>query len=168
MFLESKGYVFESETDTECIAKLVKHIRSQNPSYTFRQLVEQTISQVRVLNSHLCLFLTYFLLLSSRVPLPVSSSRSSTLENVWQPGRSQRLSTFEVINHAFFRRGSPLLVGIKAEGLESDSIPVQYSQEDHPKTYAHIPADLDPTSSPLIPRKKTSAMFRVDSDHVCI
>merc|ERR1712051_292713 len=30
---------------------------------------------------------------------------------------------------------------------------------------AHIPADLDPTSSPLIPRKKTSAMFRVDSDH---
>merc|ERR1712013_69420 len=31
--------------------------------------------------------------------------------------------------------------------------------------YAHIPADLDPTSSPLIPRKKTSAMFRVDSDH---
>merc|ERR1719266_9957 len=52
-----------------------------------------------------------------------------------------------------------------AEGLESDSIPVQYSQEDHPKTYAHIPADLDPTSSPLIPRKKTSAMFRVDSDH---
>ena len=69
-------------------------------------------------------------------------------------------------NIASSRRGSPLLVGIKAEGLESDSIPVQYSQEDHPKTYAHIPADLDPTSSPLIPRKKTSAMFRVDSDHV--
>ena len=66
MFLESKGYQFESETDTECIAKLISHIRrvshiiitiiiiaqlishirSQNPSYTFRQLVEQTISQV--------------------------------------------------------------------------------------------------------------------------
>lgn len=169
MFLESKGYVFESETDTECIAKLVKHIRSQNPSYTFRQLVEQTISQVRVLiSSRLCLFLTYFLLLSSRVPLPVSSSRSSTLENVWQPGRSRRSSTIPHNHNVFFRRGSPLLVGIKAEGLESDSIPVQYSQEDHPKTYAHIPADLDPTSSPLIPRKKTSAMFRVDSDHVCI
>ena len=93
MFLESKGYVFESETDTECIAKLVKHIRSQNPSYTFRQLVEQTISQVRVLSSRLCLFLTYFLLLSSRVLLLVSSSRSSTLENVWQPGISLRPST---------------------------------------------------------------------------
>ena len=52
MFLESKGYKFESETDTECIAKLVKHIRSQNPSYTFRQLVEQTISQVCESNAH--------------------------------------------------------------------------------------------------------------------
>merc|ERR1719266_925194 len=52
-----------------------------------------------------------------------------------------------------------------AEGLESDSIPVQYSQEDHPKTYAHIPAELDPQASPLVPRKKTSAMFRVDSEH---
>merc|ERR1711910_156002 len=129
MFLESKGYVFESETDTECIAKLVKHIRSQNPSYTFRQLVEQTISQLE--GAFACVF-----------------------KSIFYPGEC--VAT---------RRGSPLLVGIKAEGLESDSIPVQYSQEDHPKTYAHIPADLDPTSSPLIPRKKTSAMFRVDSDH---
>ena len=82
-----------------------------------------------------------------------------------QPGNVGKEIMWDNIG-AFFRRGSPLLVGIKAEGLESDSIPVQYSQEDHPKTYAHIPADLDPTSSPLIPRKKTSAMFRVDSDHV--
>merc|ERR1712158_29442 len=129
MFLESKGYQFESETDTECIAKLVKHIRSQNPSYTFRQLVEQTISQLE--GAFACVF-----------------------KSIFYPGEC--VAT---------RRGSPLLVGIKAEGLESDSIPVQYSQEDHPKTYAHIPADLDPTSSPLIPRKKTSAMFRVESDH---
>jgi len=129
MFLESKGYQFESETDTECIAKLISHIRSQNPSYTFRQLVEQTISQLE--GAFACVF-----------------------KSIFYPGEC--VAT---------RRGSPLLVGIKAEGLESDSIPVQYSQEDHPKTYAHIPADLDPTSSPLIPRKKTSAMFRVDSDH---
>ena len=27
MFLESKGHKFESETDTEIIAKMVKHIR---------------------------------------------------------------------------------------------------------------------------------------------
>merc|ERR1719342_1522685 len=105
------------------------HIRSQNPSYTFRQLVEQTISQLE--GAFACVF-----------------------KSIFYPGEC--VAT---------RRGSPLLVGIKAEGLESDSIPVQYSQEDHPKTYAHIPADLDPTSSPLIPRKKTSAMFRVDSDH---
>jgi len=64
------------------------------------------------------------------------------------------------------RRGSPLLVGIKTEhGLESDSIPVQYSAEDHSKTYIHMPAELDPQASPMVPRKKTSAMFRVDSEH---
>ena len=104
-------------------------------------------------------------LLSLRALLPVSSSQSSTRGNASQPGIVGKEIMWDNID-AFFRRGSPLLVGIKAEGLESDSIPVQYSQEDHPKTYAHIPADLDPTSSPLIPRKKTSAMFRVDSDHV--
>merc|ERR1712179_183921 len=128
-FLMTKGFTFESETDTECIAKLIQHIRSQHVNYSFRQLVEQTMSQLE--GAFACVF-------------------KSTL----YPGEC--VAT---------RRGSPLLVGIKAEGLESDSIPVQYSQEDHPKTYAHIPADLDPTSSPLIPRKKTSAMFRVDSDH---
>lgn len=129
-FLEAKGYVFESETDTECIAKLIQHIRSQNGDYTFRQLVEQTISQLE--GAFACVF-------------------KSTL----YPG--QCVAT---------RRGSPLLVGIKAEhGLESDSIPVQYSVEDNPKSYIHMPADLDPTSSPMVPRKKTSAMFRVDSDN---
>jgi len=45
-FLSSKGFQFESETDTEAIVKLIEHIRSQNPKATFRQLVEQTISQL--------------------------------------------------------------------------------------------------------------------------
>ena len=99
----------------------------------------------------------------------VSSSPSSTRGSVSPLGLySIDIESLSHITLHSVRRGSPLLVGIKAEGLESDSIPVQYSQEDHPKTYAHIPADLDPTSSPLIPRKKTSAMFRVDSDHVSI
>ena len=90
MFLESKGYQFESETDTECIAKLVKHIRSQNPSYTFRQLVEQTISQVGESNANtLKLMLHVF---SLRALLPVSSSRSSTQGNVSQPGIVERTS----------------------------------------------------------------------------
>ena len=54
-----------------------------------------------------------------------------------------------------------MLVGIKAEGgLESDSIPVQYSVMEDPKSYTHC---ADPSMSPA-PRKKTSAMFRIDSD----
>ncbi|XP_059219874.1 glutamine--fructose-6-phosphate aminotransferase [isomerizing] 2-like isoform X2 [Stomoxys calcitrans] len=44
--LEKRGYVFESDTDTEVIAKLVHHLWTQNPSYTFRELVEQTIQQL--------------------------------------------------------------------------------------------------------------------------
>merc|ERR1712117_200407 len=63
------------------------------------------------------------------------------------------------------RRGSPLLVGIKSEGgLESDSIPVQYSVMDDPKTYQHVG---DPTMSPAPNRKtskRASAMFRIDAD----
>lgn len=44
--LEKRGYVFESDTDTEVIAKLVHHLWTQHPSYTFRELVEQTIQQL--------------------------------------------------------------------------------------------------------------------------
>ena len=79
-FLMTKGFVFESETDTECIAKLIQHIRSQNVHYTFRQLVEQTMSQLE--GAFACVF-------------------KSTL----YPGEC--VAT---------RKGSPLLVGIKAEG----------------------------------------------------
>merc|ERR1711862_135665 len=46
-------------------------------------------------------------------------------------------------------------------GLESDSIPVQYSVMEDPKSYAHVG---DPSMSPAPIRKKTSAMFRIDSD----
>eukprot|EP00091_Calanus_sinicus_P008414 TRINITY_DN204_c0_g1_i3.p1 TRINITY_DN204_c0_g1~~TRINITY_DN204_c0_g1_i3.p1 ORF type:complete len:693 (-),score=251.84 TRINITY_DN204_c0_g1_i3:144-2222(-) len=126
-FLMTKGFVFESETDTECIAKLIQHIRGQNVHYTFRQLVEQTMSQLE--GAFACVF-------------------KSTL----YPGEC--VAT---------RKGSPLLVGIKAEGgLESDSIPVQFNLEDNPKSYLHG-AVGDCPQSPA-PRKKTSAMFRIDSD----
>ncbi|XP_054726698.1 glutamine--fructose-6-phosphate aminotransferase [isomerizing] 2-like [Anastrepha obliqua] len=43
--LEKRGYVFESETDTEVIAKLIHHLWRQHPTYTFRELVEQAILQ---------------------------------------------------------------------------------------------------------------------------
>jgi len=127
-FLESKGFVFESDTDTECIAKLIQHIRSQNTKFTFRQLVEQTISQLE--GAFACVF-------------------KSTVF----PGEC--VAT---------RRGSPLLVGIEAEsGLESDFIPVQYTLDDTPKSYIHMPTDPG-SVSPAPRRKKTSAIFRVDSN----
>lgn len=45
-FLEKRGYVFESETDTEVIAKLIHHLWTQHPNYSFRELVEQVIQQL--------------------------------------------------------------------------------------------------------------------------
>ncbi|XP_014244603.1 glutamine--fructose-6-phosphate aminotransferase [isomerizing] 2-like isoform X1 [Cimex lectularius] len=46
VFLSKKGYTFESDTDTEIIAKLVHHIYSQHQNYSFREIVEQAISQL--------------------------------------------------------------------------------------------------------------------------
>ncbi|XP_013402665.1 glutamine--fructose-6-phosphate aminotransferase [isomerizing] 2 isoform X7 [Lingula anatina] len=45
-FLEKKGHVFESETDTETIAKLIKHIYDTKNEVNFRQLVEAVIQQL--------------------------------------------------------------------------------------------------------------------------
>eukprot|EP00096_Caligus_rogercresseyi_P011149 TRINITY_DN429_c0_g1_i1.p1 TRINITY_DN429_c0_g1~~TRINITY_DN429_c0_g1_i1.p1 ORF type:complete len:698 (-),score=181.71 TRINITY_DN429_c0_g1_i1:243-2336(-) len=45
-FLIARGHAFESETDTEAIAKLVKHIYQQNPSIGFRQVVEKCTKQL--------------------------------------------------------------------------------------------------------------------------
>eukprot|EP00090_Calanus_glacialis_P002054 TRINITY_DN11544_c0_g1_i1.p1 TRINITY_DN11544_c0_g1~~TRINITY_DN11544_c0_g1_i1.p1 ORF type:complete len:704 (+),score=168.81 TRINITY_DN11544_c0_g1_i1:35-2113(+) len=45
-FLMTKGHEFESDTDTETIAKMIAHIRSEHPKFNFKQLVEQTISQL--------------------------------------------------------------------------------------------------------------------------
>ena len=50
VFLEAKGYPFESETDTETVAKLIKYIYdSKSSSLDFRELVEATISQLEVI-----------------------------------------------------------------------------------------------------------------------
>ncbi|XP_023302083.1 glutamine--fructose-6-phosphate aminotransferase [isomerizing] 2 isoform X4 [Lucilia cuprina] len=45
-FLEKRGFEFESDTDTEVIAKLVHHLWKQHPGYSFRELVEQAIQQL--------------------------------------------------------------------------------------------------------------------------
>ena len=44
----SKGMEFESETDTEVIVKLVKHIsdKHKNSTMSFRELVELAIQQL--------------------------------------------------------------------------------------------------------------------------
>ncbi|XP_048513339.1 glutamine--fructose-6-phosphate aminotransferase [isomerizing] 2-like isoform X5 [Athalia rosae] len=44
--LQHRGYLFESETDTEIIAKLVHHLWTQHPNYSFRELVEQVVQQL--------------------------------------------------------------------------------------------------------------------------
>lgn len=43
---EKKGFTFESETDTEVIAKLIKHLHETHPKMQFRELVEQVIQQL--------------------------------------------------------------------------------------------------------------------------
>jgi len=45
-FLTQKGYSFESETDTEIIAKLIHHIYSLHPTYSFLELVEDVVQQL--------------------------------------------------------------------------------------------------------------------------
>ena len=45
-YLLRKGQTFESETDTEVIAKLIKLIYDRYPKYSFRQLVEMTIQRL--------------------------------------------------------------------------------------------------------------------------
>jgi glucosamine--fructose-6-phosphate aminotransferase (isomerizing) len=45
-YLVKKGYTFESETDTEVIAKLIQHLHDRYPKFSFRQLVETTIQQL--------------------------------------------------------------------------------------------------------------------------
>lgn len=45
-FLEKRGYIFESETDTEIMAKLIHHLYTKHPNYSFRELVELVIQQM--------------------------------------------------------------------------------------------------------------------------
>lgn len=48
IFQESKGYEFESETDTETIAKLIKYVfdNRETEDITFSTLVERVIQQL--------------------------------------------------------------------------------------------------------------------------
>nr|XP_022906446.1 glutamine--fructose-6-phosphate aminotransferase [isomerizing] 2-like isoform X4 [Onthophagus taurus] len=46
VFLQNKGFCFESDTDTEIIAKLILHFYNIHPNYSFRELVEQVVQQM--------------------------------------------------------------------------------------------------------------------------
>lgn len=46
VFLQNKGFQFESDTDTEIIAKLIYHFYKQHTNYSFRELVEQVVQQL--------------------------------------------------------------------------------------------------------------------------
>ncbi|CAG7818645.1 unnamed protein product [Allacma fusca] len=116
-FLIQKGHEFESDTDTEIIAKLLAHLYSQHPEYTFLELVEQAIVQ-----------------LEGAFAVCIKSSHF--------PGEC--VST---------RRGSPLLVGIKAKTkLAADSIPILYSKDHR----GHLGSEL---SVPVIPRVESTSQF---------
>jgi glucosamine--fructose-6-phosphate aminotransferase (isomerizing) len=103
-YLVKHGFEFESETDTETIPKLMKHLydthNQQHPSngtkhsITFRELVERTIQQ-----------------LEGAFALAFKSSH--------YPG--------EIV---VARRGSPLVIGVKSKTkLATDRFPVLYSKD---------------------------------------
>lgn len=112
-FLEKRGYVFESETDTEIIAKLIHHLYMQHPNYSFRELVEQVIQQL-VSCRRLSLRRHFF-----------------TLRNIFQEGAFALAfkSVYYPNECVATRRGSPLLVGIKTKTrLATDHIPILYGK----------------------------------------
>lgn len=62
IFQESKGYEFESETDTETIAKLIKYVfdNRETEDITFSTLVERVIQQLVSCRSHLSVVPLFF------------------------------------------------------------------------------------------------------------
>ncbi|KAJ0019442.1 hypothetical protein NQD34_007011 [Periophthalmus magnuspinnatus] len=119
-FLESKGYEFESDTDTESIAKLVKYMYDNRESddISFATLVERVIQQLE----------GAFALVFKSVHYPgeaVGTRYTCSMLYV----TSTRLIHFERIFHVnfVFRRGSPLLMGVRSDHkLSTDHIPVLY------------------------------------------
>ncbi|ALC47648.1 Gfat2 [Drosophila busckii] len=101
--LEKRGYVFESDTDTEVIAKLVHHLWQTHPGYTFGELVEQAIQQIE-------------------------GAFAIALKSKHFPGEC-----------VASRRGSPLLVGIKAKTkLATDHVPILYTKAHRPHGQAQF------------------------------
>ncbi|KAH8246825.1 hypothetical protein KR032_000849 [Drosophila birchii] len=135
--LEKRGHVFESDTDTEVIAKLVHHLWQKHPGYTFGELVEQAIQQ---------------------------------LEGAFAIAFKSRHFPGECVAS---RRGSPLLVGIKAKTkLATDHIPILYAKAHRPhgqpqqQTYQVLPhGDCSAEFQPL-EHKEVEYFFASDASAV--
>ncbi|XP_017062552.1 glutamine--fructose-6-phosphate aminotransferase [isomerizing] 2 [Drosophila ficusphila] len=135
--LEKRGYVFESDTDTEVIAKLVHHLWQQHPGYTFGELVEQAIQQLE-------------------------GAFAIAFKSKHFPGEC-----------VASRRGSPLLVGIKAKTkLATDHIPILYAKAHRPhgqpaqQAFQLLPSgDCSAEFQPL-ERKEVEYFFASDASAV--
>ncbi|XP_017001640.2 glutamine--fructose-6-phosphate aminotransferase [isomerizing] 2 [Drosophila takahashii] len=135
--LQKRGYIFESDTDTEVIAKLVHHLWQQHPGYTFGELVEQAIQQLE-------------------------GAFAIAFKSKHFPGEC-----------VASRRGSPLLVGIKAKTkLATDHIPILYAKAHRPhgqpqaQAYQVLPSgDCKAEFQPL-ERKEVEYFFASDASAV--
>ena len=100
--LEKKGYMFESETDTECIAKLAKYLfdsQKGSKALTFSSLVKAVVKELE--GAYACIFK------SKHFPNEVVAAR----------------------------RGSPLLIGVKAKtNLKCDFVDVEFGNEKSDKS----------------------------------
>ncbi|GAB1296005.1 Glutamine--fructose-6-phosphate aminotransferase [Apodemus speciosus] len=115
-FLESKGYEFESETDTETIAKLIKYVfdNRETEDITFSTLVERVIQQLN-------LTLAQRALPRGATPVsasPVEGAFALVFKSIHYPGEAVATRP---------RRGSPLLIGVRSKyKLSTEQIPVLY------------------------------------------
>lgn len=96
----NKGIKFESDTDTESVVKLTKHIYDNHPCLTFQELVERVCLQLVSLDNNFlsCTDLIY-------------------LEKIFKEGAYALV--FKSVKYpaqcVATRRGSPLLIGIKTK-----------------------------------------------------
>ncbi|OLY84011.1 Glutamine-fructose-6-phosphate aminotransferase [isomerizing] [Smittium mucronatum] len=110
-FLSNKGFVFESDTDTEVVAKLVKYIydTQRDKNLKFHDLVKAACKELE-------------------------GASAFIFKSTHYPG--------EIV---VYRRGSPLLLGIKTEKtLSADFLDVEFSNEietpDDPNSEFKIPS----------------------------
>ncbi|KAI9355731.1 hypothetical protein DFJ73DRAFT_623480 [Zopfochytrium polystomum] len=133
LVLEKKGYVFESDTDTECIAKLAKYLydsQKGNKSLTFTALTKAVIKELEGAFA-MCLKSTHF--------------------------PHEMVAT---------RRGSPLIIGVKAvKNLKVDFVDVEFGGaeqiEKHAEEEANLLSPIDP-AHPKIRRSQSRAFLSED------